>query len=163
MLVNGYIVHVAEHVTKSLNDHIRYFIIFPNSHQCCLYATVSLSVYEIRQKIASSQTWQLGILCGSVCTGKNCGLMGAPLYFDTGPAGNQTLAWRSVSPQALVTQDVGQMITAPSLSHSSVTQQVMHIISAPIGSLLDYGSLRYILGNTLYCTFKIKFTLKEHS
>lgn len=71
-------------------------------------------------------------LCGSVCTGKKCGLMEAPLCFDTGRVGNQTLAKNNVSPQHSMTRGSGQMITAQTVSHSSVTEQVMRFISSHI-------------------------------
>lgn len=93
----------------------------------CVQTPVCVVVFEIWQKIPSLKTWQQGTLCGLACTGKNSGLMEAPLCFDAGPTSSLTLVLMNVWPCHLMTQDGGQMIHAHSRSHSSVTNQVMLI------------------------------------
>ncbi|XP_030578342.1 tenascin-like [Archocentrus centrarchus] len=108
-------------------------------------------------------------LCGSVCIGKKCGLMGVTPCFCTGPPGNQTLEISAVSLQISVTQDdvnfssVAQTESSITLQWNKVNNNISFVlqfngtetnISAPAGN----GPLTHTV-SSLTAGTKYTFTL----
>lgn len=97
-----------------------------------LFATLSLLVYETRQRMTGSQPFvRLTVqpFCGSVCTVKNCGLTVVTHSFNTGPTDSRTMTILTshMLLQTLVILGYGQMKMKLSFYHSSVIQQVKYL------------------------------------